>query len=66
LFDKPFPAALIKMAYAQKRDEEYVSSILEYYKVVYFKELYCYSSNFGIQLWYSNGLRLFGNPLVVH
>lgn len=37
----PFPAALIKMAYCAERDEEfYVSTIFEYYKAPYFKELF--------------------------
>jgi uncharacterized membrane protein len=37
----PFPAGLIKMAYCAERDEEFnVSSIFEYYKAPYFKELF--------------------------
>lgn len=37
----PFPAGLIKMAYCAERDEEFhVSTIFEYYKAPYFKELF--------------------------
>ncbi|MFV5689884.1 hypothetical protein ACM55M_14800 [Flavobacterium sp. ZT3R25] len=36
----PFPAGLIKMAHCGEKDEEFhVSTILEYYKAPYFKEL---------------------------
>jgi hypothetical protein len=64
----PFPAALIKMAYCAERDEEFhVSSILEYYKVVYFKELFiatllisAFSSGIATVLDYS-GIQLIGS-----
>ena len=37
----PFPAGLIKMAYCAERDEEFhVSTMLEFYKAPYFKELF--------------------------
>jgi hypothetical protein len=37
----PFPAGLIKMAYCAERDEEFhVSTMFEYYKAPYFKELF--------------------------
>lgn len=37
----PLPAGLIKMAYCAERDEEFhVSTIFEYYKAPYFKELF--------------------------
>jgi len=37
----PFPAGLIKMAYCAERDEEFhVSTMFEFYKAPYFKELF--------------------------
>jgi hypothetical protein len=37
----PFPAGLIKMAYCAERDEEFhVSTIFDYFKAPYFKELF--------------------------
>jgi hypothetical protein len=61
LFDA-LPAALIKMV-AERDEEFHVSSILEYYKVVYFKELFIATLLISAFSLYSNGLRLFGNPI---
>ncbi len=37
----PFPAGLLKMAYCAERDEEFhVSTVFEYFKAPYFKELF--------------------------
>jgi hypothetical protein len=68
----PFPAGLIKMAYCAERDEEFhVSTIFEYYKAPYFKELFIatvlissFSSGLTTALDYS-GIQLIGSLITI-